>query len=190
MDLLHYSIEQALRVLRSGGIILYPTDTVWGIGCDATDEKAISRIYSLKQRDDSKSLIILAADNNAVLKYTANPDPAIFDYLKNSERPTTVIYENALGLPDNLVNADGSIAIRITKETFCKTLIKRLGKPIVSTSANISGQPSPKSFNEVSKEIIHGVDYVVDYRQDDTSEAVPSRIVKVRRDGKIEVIRE
>ncbi|TAN17058.1 MAG: threonylcarbamoyl-AMP synthase [Chitinophagaceae bacterium] len=190
MDLLHYSVEQALHVLRAGGIILYPTDTVWGIGCDATDAKAVSRVFQLKQRDDAKSMIILAADERDILKYTANPDPAVFDYLRNSATPTTVIYENALGLPDNLVNQDGSIAIRITKEVFCKTLIKRLGKPIVSTSANISGQPSPKSFREVSKEIIRGVDYVVDYREHDETEAKPSRIIKLKANGEILVIRE
>jgi len=190
MDILHYSVEQALQTLRAGGIILYPTDTIWGIGCDATDEKAIARIYRLKHRDDSKSMIILLADKRDILKYTANPDPSVFDYLQQSPRPTTVIYENALGLPDNLVNADGSIAIRIVKETFCKMLIKRLGRPIVSTSANISGQSAPRNFTDVSQEIIQGVDYAVDYRQDDRTEAVSSRIIKISGDGKIEIFRD
>lgn len=190
MDLLQYSVEQALNILRSGGIILYPTDTVWGIGCDATNEKAIARIFKLKQRDDAKSMIILVADERDILKYTANPNPGVSDFLRNSDKPTTVIYENALGLPDNLVNKDGSIAIRITRELFSKTLIKRLGKPIVSTSANISGSPSMKNFKGISKEIIKGVDYVVDYRQDDETEAAPSRIVKINPDGTIHIIRE
>lgn len=190
MDLLHYSVEQALQTLRSGGIILYPTDTIWGIGCDATDEPAIERIYHLKQRDDSKSMIILLADKRDILKYSASPNPAIFNYLEKSNRPTTVIYENALGLPDNLVNADGTIGIRLVSEPFCKALIKRLGKPIVSTSANISGQPPPRNFSFVSNDILREVDYVVDYRQDDQQEAVSSRIIKMRSDGNIEVIRE
>lgn len=190
MDLFNYSIEQALQVLRTGGIILYPTDTVWGIGCDATDAKAISRIFRLKQRDDSKSMIILAGGEEEILKYTADPDPSVFEVLKDASRPTTVIYENALGLPRNLVNQDGSIAIRVTKDNFCKTLIRRFGKPIVSTSANISGQTSPKNFKEISDEIIRGVDYVVSYRQDDETKATPSRIIKLMDDGTIQVIRD
>jgi L-threonylcarbamoyladenylate synthase len=189
MDLLHYSVEQALNILRTGGIILYPTDTVWGIGCDATDEKAISRIFKLKQRDDIKSMIILVAEEKDILKYTANPDPDVSDFIRNSDRPTTVIYENAIGLPDNLIGPDGSIAIRITKDSFCKTLIKRLGKPIVSTSANISGHPSPKNFKGISVEIIQWVDYVVDYRKDDETEAAPSRIIKINPDETIHIIR-
>lgn len=190
MDLLQFSIEQALQTLRAGGIILYPTDTIWGIGCDATDQHAIDRIYQLKKRDDSKSLIILLADKRDILKYTANPNPAVFDYLEKSERPTTVIYENALGLPDNLVNSDGSIGIRLVSEPFCKALIKRLGKPIVSTSANISGQPAAKKFSFISNEIKRGVDYIVDYQQDDTQEAISSRIIKMSATGEIEIIRE
>lgn len=190
MDLLHYSVEQALQTIRAGGIILYPTDTIWGIGCDATDANAIHRIYEVKKRNESKSLIILVANDRDILKYTANPNPAIFDLLEKTDRPTTVIYENALGLPDNLVNSDGSIAIRMVKEPFCKTLIKRLGNPIVSTSANISGQPAPQSFSEISMNIIRQVDYVVDYRQDDNTKAVSSRIIKIQSTGEITVIRE
>lgn len=190
MNLLHYSVEQALQTLHTGGIILYPTDTVWGIGCDATDVKAIDRIYTLKKRDDTKSMIILVADEKDVLNYTVNTDSAIFDHLQRTDRPTTVIYEKAKNLPDNLVNKDGSIAIRMVKEPFCIALIQKLGKPIVSTSANISGQSAPKNFSAITEDILHGVDYIVDYRQDDQTPAIPSRIIKIKKDGTIEVIRE
>lgn len=190
MNLLNSSIERSLRLLRSGGIILYPTDTVWGIGCDATNEEAIDRIFKLKQRADSKSMIILVADEQAILKFTASPNPAIFNLLAESDRPTTVIYENALGLPDNLVNADGSIAIRIVKEPFCKAIIKRLGNPLVSTSANISGKPTPHFFSEISDKIKEGVDYIPNYRRDDRSPASPSKIIKLESTGEINVIRE
>ncbi len=189
MDLLHQSIHKALQTVKAGGIILYPTDTVWGLGCDATDAKAIDRIYKLKQRDDSKSLIILVADAKAILKYVAAPPPAIFDLLQNSERPTTVIYDQALGLPDNLVNEDGSIAIRIVNEPFCKALIKRLGKPIVSTSANSSGQPAPKNYSETTPVIREGVDYIVEYRKKDTRPAIPSKIIRLSQKGEIQIIR-
>lgn len=190
MDLLHYAVEQAFQTLRAGGLILYPTDTIWGIGCDATEAAAIDRIYRLKQRDESKSLIILVADKRDILKYTAAPHPAVFDYLGQTERPTTVIYENALGLPDNLVSADDSIAIRLVKEPFCNALIRRLGKPIVSTSANISGDPAPASFSKITDQVKKGVDYIVDYRQDDDTPAVSSRIIKMGREGTIKIIRE
>lgn len=190
MDLLHYSTVQALQVIRSGGIILYPTDTVWGIGCDATNEEAIERIYRLKQREDSKSLIILVASEQDIFKYVDQPDPSLFEYLKTMSQPTTVIYEAAINLPVNLINYDGSIAIRVVKEIFCKELIEKLGRPIVSTSANISGGPAPKTFSAISEEIMIGVDYVVDYRQEDKSPAVPSRIIKMKKNGLIEVIRE
>ena len=183
-------IKKALQVVQAGGIILYPTDTVWGIGCDATNAAAVDRIYSLKQRDDSKSMIILVADERSILKYTANPDPAVFALLEEANRPTTVIYENALGLPENLINEDGSIAIRIVREPFCKALIKRLKKPIVSTSANISKDSTPRTFNEISATIKEGVDYIVKYRQNDLTIADPSRIIKLKRNGEIEIIRK
>ncbi|MCL6524228.1 MAG: threonylcarbamoyl-AMP synthase [Thermoflavifilum sp.] len=182
-------VEACLQVLRRGGIILYPTDTIWGIGCDATLADAVQRIYMLKQRPASKSMIILLADERDILQYVADPHPHIFDYLKTTDRPTTVIYEHALHLPENLINEDGSIAIRIVKEPFCKTLIKRLRKPLVSTSANVSGAPSPAHFHEVSDVIKQGVDYVVRYRQDDFSPSRPSRIVKFTTDGQMIVIR-
>ena len=182
-------VENALDVLRNSGVILYPTDTIWGIGCDATDEKAIKRIYQIKNREDSKSLIILAADERDVLQYVASPDLSVFDFIEKQNRPTTIIFEHAVGLPDNLIAEDGSIAIRMAKDEFCKHLIKRLRKPIVSTSANISGQASPKNFSEVSEEIKNAVDYVVKWRQDDETIALPSQIIKWNNDGSHVVIR-
>jgi L-threonylcarbamoyladenylate synthase len=182
-------VEKALDVLRNGGVILYPTDTIWGIGCDATNEKAIHHIYHMKNREDSKSMIILVADERDVLQYAASPDLAVFDFIEEQTRPTTIIFEHAVRLPDNLVAEDGSIAIRIARDEFCRHLIRRLRKPIVSTSANISGQPSPKFFAEVSDEIKNAVDHVVKWRQDDTTPAQPSQIIKWNNDGSRTVIR-
>jgi len=182
-------VENALSVLRSGGVILYPTDTIWGLGCDATDAQAVKRIYQIKNREDSKSLIILVADERDVLQYVASPDLAVFDFIEEQTRPTTIIFEKAVGLPDNLIAEDGSIAIRIVKDEFCKHLIKRLRKPIVSTSANISGQSSPQNFLQVSDEIKSAVDSVVKWRQDDMKASLPSQIIKWNNDGTRVVIR-
>ena len=188
-ELFENDIKQALEVLQRGGVILYPTDTIWGLGCDATNEQAIRRIYEIKQRDDSKSLIVLMADEREVLHYVAAPDLTVFDFLEKQERPTTMIYEHAVGLPDNLVAADGSIGIRLTQDPFCRHLIKRFRKPIVSTSANISGEPSPQTFADISSAIIGQVDYTVSWRQDDVAPALPSQIVRWNN-GEPEFIRK
>src|SRR3982750_312594 len=140
-------IDHCLQVLQSGGIILYPTDTIWGLGCDATNEAAVAKIFSIKQRSEAKSLIVLLADERHVLQYVAAPDLAVFDYLDTVQKPTTVVYDNVIGLASNLLAADGSAGIRIVKETFCKHLIRRFRKPLVSTSANISGEPSALTFS-------------------------------------------
>lgn len=182
-------LAESLKVLRSGGIILYPTDTIWGIGCDATNKQAIQRIYKLKQREESKSLIILLADERALMQYIAAPDPAVFDYLETIQHPTTIIFNGAIGLPDNLINKDGSIGIRIVKEDFCRHLVKRLGVPLVSTSANISGAPTAATFNEISPEIKAGVDYIVNYRQQENKPAQASKVVKWEDDGRLTVLR-
>jgi L-threonylcarbamoyladenylate synthase len=182
-------VTASLQVLRTGGLILYPTDTIWGIGCDATDEAAVRKVYELKQRPEAKSLVILLADVRDLLKYVAHTPPDIADIIAGFDRPTTVIYEGALDLAPNVINSDGTIAIRIVQDTFCRHLIKRLRKPLVSTSANISGQPSPVSFRDVDAAIKEGVDYVVNYRQDDTTPAAPSRIIKLLKDGSVQVIR-
>lgn len=181
-------IENSLSVLQAGGLILYPTDTIWGIGCDATNESAVRRIYELKKRPESKSMIVLLADQRDLLQYVANPDLAVFDYLDAAIKPTTVIYDGAIGLADNLVNQDGSIAIRIVQETFCKHLIKRFRKPVVSTSANISNEPAPRTFADIPDTIKQQVDYVVHYRQQDPTIAAPSAVVRWER-GQVTVIR-
>jgi L-threonylcarbamoyladenylate synthase len=171
-------IAKCLEVLRDGGLILYPTDTIWGIGCDATNEKAVEKIYKLKKRSDEKALIVLVADERDIMQHVAAPDLSLFDHLEKSTKPTTVIYDGALGFADNLIGKDGSIAIRICKDDFCRQLIKRFRKPIVSTSANISGMPAPKNFKEISEEIRSGVNYIVQYRQDDMDPAEPSSLIK------------
>lgn len=182
-------VQNSLLILQSGGLILYPTDTIWGIGCDATNPAAVQKVYALKQRAATKSLIVMMADQRDILKYTSQPDLRIFDFLGTVQKPTTVIYEGAIGLADNLVNEDGTIAIRLVDEPFCRTLIRRFRKPIVSTSANISDRPSPASFRDIDPQIKTGVDYVVKYRQEDTSPHQPSAILKWNRDGTITTIR-
>jgi L-threonylcarbamoyladenylate synthase len=181
-------ILKCLEVLKSGGIILYPTDTIWGIGCDATNESAVKKIYELKRRPGEKSMIVLVADEKEVLRHVTQPDLEVFDYLEKTRKPTTVIYPGAIGFADSLVNQDGSIAIRICKSEFCRHLIKRFRKPIVSTSANFSGQPPPKNFKEISEEIKSNVDYVVQYGQDDKTSAEPSSLIKWEK-GKLIILR-
>jgi L-threonylcarbamoyladenylate synthase len=181
-------IDKCLEVLRAGGVILYPTDTVWGLGCDACNAAAIEKIFRIKQRPEAKSMIVLLADERDLLQYVAAPDLQVFDYLDTVEKPTTVIYDNIIGLADNVLAADGSVGIRITKEEFCKHLIRRFRKPIVSTSANISSQPTPAVFAEVAAAIKDAVDYIVQYRQDDTTAKQPSSVVRWK-DGKVIVIR-
>jgi L-threonylcarbamoyladenylate synthase len=171
-------ILKCLEVLKTGGVILYPTDTIWGIGCDATNEEAVKKIYALKKRPDEKSLIVLVADEKEVLRHVTQPDLTIFDYLEKAQKPTTVIYNGAIGFAGNLISKEGSIAIRICRNEFCKHLIKRFRKPIVSTSANISGEPSPKNFSEINEQIKANVDYVVRYNQDLETNAEPSSLIK------------
>jgi len=171
-------ILKCLEVLKRGGLILYPTDTIWGIGCDATNEEAVKKVFALKKRPDEKSMIVLVADERQVMRHVAQPDLRVFDYLKTTQKPTTVIYDGAIGLAYNLIGRDGSVAIRVCKDEFCRHLIRRFRKPIVSTSANISGEPSPKNFSEINKAIKGNVDYVVHYRQDDKSIAEPSSLIR------------
>lgn len=182
-------IDKCLEVLQDGGLILYPTDTVWGIGCDATNAIAVEKVYKLKQRPDEKAMIVLVASEKEVLKYAATPDLRIFSYLLDSAKPTTVIYEGAIGLATNLPDKDGSIAIRICNDIFCKHLIKRFRKPIVSTSANVSGQPVARTFSEIKDEIKNGVDYIVKYRQEDATIAKPSAVIRWEKDGTVYVLR-
>lgn len=182
-------IENSLLVLHQGGLILYPTDTIWGIGCDATNVEAVQKVYDLKDREETKSLIVLLADEHDLLSYVAQPDLRIFDYLQTVQKPTTVIYEGAIGLAENLVGLDGTVGIRIVKEPFCRHLIKRFRKPIVSTSANLSGMPSPAHFKDVSARVIRGVDYVVNYMQQDITPKEPSSVIRWNADGSVTVLR-
>jgi L-threonylcarbamoyladenylate synthase len=181
-------ILKCLEVLKNGGTILYPTDTIWGVGCDATNSKAVEKIFSIKKRPNNKSVIVLVAEEKDILRYVAHPDLSVFDHLKTVHKPTTVIYEGAIGLADNLIGKDGSIAIRICREEFCRHLLKRFKKPIVSTSANISGESSPKNFAEINEEIKSSVDYVVEYRQQDRTNAEPSSLIQWQK-GKPIIIR-
>lgn len=189
MMLYKNDVEQCLTVLENGGIILYPTDTVWGIGCDATNENAVAKIYALKNRIESKSMIILVANESEILHYTTPQTNQIFDYLKGIHKPVTVIYPNAKDLAKNIINSDGTVAIRMVKDDFCKEMIHAFGKPIVSTSANVSGYPTPGLFSDIDILIKSGVDYVVQYRQDDDQPASPSTIIKINGVGDIEIIR-
>lgn len=184
-----YDIKRCADVLERGGVILYPTDTVWGLGCDALNPAAVDKIYNLKHRPKDKSMIVLLADARDVLQFVAAPPPDIIAMIESFNRPTTVIYPDALEFPANVVNADGSIAIRVTSDPFCKSLIKRFRRPIVSTSANISGMPTPSIYTMIGKEIIEGADYVVKYRQGDNTIHAPSRIIRIDDDGKIVVLR-
>lgn len=182
-------ILACLEVLRKGGLILYPTDTVWGIGCDAGNPDAVNKIFLLKKRSEAKALIVLVADERDVLKYVSQPDLRVFDYLKTVDRPTTVIYEGAIGLAENLVNADGSVAIRMVRDPFCRHLIKRFRKPLVSTSANISGQPAPRLYREIPEAIRAGVDYIVEHRRDDPMVTEPSSIIRWNKDASVTTLR-
>lgn len=183
-------IKKAVDVLKEGGILLYPTDTVWGIGCDATNEKAVERIYNIKKRSDSKSMLVLLEDPGLILSYVDEIPDVAWDLLELSVKPTTIIYDGAKNLAKNLVASDGSIGIRITKEAFSSELIKHFRRPIVSTSANISGDPTPRNFGEISPEIVAAVDYVVNFRQTDTSKPSPSSIIKLGASGLVKIIRE
>lgn len=183
-------IKNALDVLVAGGLILYPTDTIWGIGCDATNEDAVRKVYELKKRVDNKALITLL-DNPVKLNYYIDGVPDIaWDLIDVSDKPLTIIYDNARNVAANLIAEDGSLAIRITKEKFSQELCKRFRKALVSTSANISGEASPANFGEISDEIKDGVDYIVRYRQDDMSKSKASGIIKLGETGEIKIIRE
>lgn len=183
-------IKKACEVMQAGGVILYPTDTIWGLGCDATNEAAVKRVYEIKKRVDSKAMIVLI-DRDVKLQFYVDEVPEIaYDLIEYSDKPLTIIYDGARNLAPNLMAEDRSIGIRITKEDFSSKLCERFKKAIVSTSANISGEPSPANFDEVSEEIKKSVDYIVNYRQDDLTKAKPSGIIKLGRNCEVKVIRE
>lgn len=183
-------LEKALQVLLAGGVILYPTDTIWGIGCDATNPEAVEKVYQLKGRAKDKSLIILLENENRLSSYVQEIPEVAYQLIEYAERPLTIIYSDAKNLAQNLVAEDGSIGIRIVKHPFCEKLIQRFKRPIVSTSANISGAPSPKNFAEISDEIKQHVDYVVQYGQGDLTPKQASTIMKLSPSGAFSFIRK
>ncbi|QSS96937.1 L-threonylcarbamoyladenylate synthase [Psychroflexus sp. ALD_RP9] len=181
-------ITNALKTLNNGQLLLYPTDTVWGIGCDATNAEAVKKVYQLKQRNNSKALICLVKDFEMLKTYVPYLPPNLVEILNHTQKPTSIIYSHVKDFVPNLLAEDGSVAIRICKTEFCQALLSEFDKPIVSTSANISGEPTPKDFNEISPEILKGVDYVVNLQSTNTANA-PSQLLKVHQNGCIEVIR-
>lgn len=198
-------LTEAVQTLRQGGVILYPTDTIWGLGCDATNPEAVKRIYEIKRRDDSKSLVLLACDLDQIARYVKEIPPMAIDLVEVNDKPMTLIYPGALTYPApaegeapkadkyhlayNAVAADGTVGIRIPLMDFCKRMAEKLGKPVVSTSANISGQPSPKKFKDIPEEITSVVDYIVDPRIEATSTGEASQIIKIGLRGEVEIIR-
>lgn len=187
---MHNDLRQALEVLHRGGVILYPTDTVWGIGCDATNPEAVQRVYAIKQRTDSKALITLVDSPAKIQAHVAEMPDVAWDLIDVAVKPLTIIYDGARHLAPNLLAEDGSIAMRVTSEAFSQMLCMRFKKPIVSTSANISGAPTPATFAEIDERIKQAVDYVCTTRQDDRSTASPSSIIKLGVGGEVKIIRE
>lgn len=188
--MLQDEVKKAIEVMKAGGVILYPTDTVWGIGCDATNEEAVKKVYEIKRRSDSKALICLVDSEARLTRYVRNVADVTWDMIELAEKPLTVIFDNATGLAPNLLAEDGSVGIRITREEFSKELCFRFQKPIVSTSANISGEPTAQTFDEISDEIKSAVDYVVRYNQRCKEKHKPSSIVKIKANGEFTIIRE
>lgn len=183
-------IRQACEVMRRGGVILYPTDTVWGIGCDATNEDAVRRVFEIKRRADSKSLLLLVDSDAKVSLYVKEVPTVAWDLIELSEKPLTIIYDHSRNLAANVVAADGSVGIRVTREEFSRRLCYRFGKAVVSTSANISGEPTPRVFSEISPEIVGAVDYVVGCRRKEKAAAKPSSIIRLNSKSEIQIIRE
>ncbi|MCD8288038.1 MAG: threonylcarbamoyl-AMP synthase [Porphyromonadaceae bacterium] len=182
-------IKKACEIMTQGGVILYPTDTIWGIGCDATNPKAVKRIYEIKHRIDSKAMIVLVDSMAKVDFYVREIPDTAWNLIEVADKPLTIIYPNGRNLAENVLAEDGSIGIRITQENFSKRLCQQFRKAIVSTSANISGQPAPTHFKEISEEIKSAVDYIVTYRQDDTSCAAPSSVIWLGKDGSLKILR-
>ncbi len=183
-------IKNTLEVLRKGGIILYPTETVWGIGCDARNKDAVAKVFKIKQRAEYKSMVVLVCNESMINRYVKEVPPIVWELIETAEEPLTIIYPEGRMLAEKLVAADSSIAIRLVKDEFCNTLIHKFGKPIVSTSANISGEPTPMSFNDIKLDILNQVDYIVNYRRTEINKTKPSSIIKVTLNGEIKIIRK
>ena len=186
----HDDLLKALEVLRSGGSILYPTDTIWGLGCDATNTKAVDNIYRIKQRIESKSLIILVSDFEHISNWVEEIPEVAADLIRLIENPLTIIYSNAKNLPENVIASDGTIGIRVVKEPFCIELIRLFGKPIISTSANISGEPAPVTFSHISNQILGSVDYIVKYKQQLLTQSKASTIIRLMETGEYVILRQ
>lgn len=183
-------INNALEVLRTGGVILYPTDTIWGLGCDATNEDAVAKINKLKGRTDDKHLIVLLDSENKLASYVREVPDVAYELMDVTDKPLTIVYSGAKNLAANLIAEDDTVGIRIVNHIFCKQLLERFRKPIVSTSANFSGQPSPKSFIDIDDQLLESVDYVVQYGQDDVSDGKSSTIIKLGPSGQFELLRK
>lgn len=183
-------IRTAVEVMRKGGVILYPTDTVWGIGCDATNADAVAKVYAIKHRDDSKALICLVDSAVRLQRYVRNAPEVAWKVMELATKPTTVIFDNAVNIAPNLIAEDGSIAMRITSEPFSKELCYRFQKPVVSTSANISGEPAAENYKDISEELLGAVDYVCYSRRQEKQPHTPSSIIKIGADGQVKIIRK
>ncbi|MCQ2212877.1 MAG: threonylcarbamoyl-AMP synthase [Bacteroidaceae bacterium] len=188
--MLQDEVKKAVEVLKAGGVILYPTDTVWGIGCDATNPEAVKKVYAIKRRDDSKALISLVDSDVRLQRYVRNVADVTWDMIELSEKPLTIIFDKVTGLAPNLIAEDGSAGIRVTREEFSKELCFRFQKPIVSTSANISGEPTALTYDEISDEIKDAVDYIVKYNRQCKEKHKPSSIIKMSANGQFSIIRE
>ncbi|MEM8906308.1 MAG: L-threonylcarbamoyladenylate synthase [Bacteroidota bacterium] len=182
-------INQAVKTLSEGGLLLYPTDTIWGIGCDATNAEAVAKIFALKKRNLSRPLVVLVDSVKMLQDYVAHVHPRIDTLLAYHQRPLTVIYEQARHLPQNLIGADGSVAIRVVLDDFCRQMIAQFGKPVVATSANITNEPFPENFGAISSEVIKGIDFVVRHRQTEKNAQQPSVLVKVQENGELVFLR-
>ncbi|MFD0939463.1 L-threonylcarbamoyladenylate synthase [Pedobacter boryungensis] len=188
--MLREEVNKALEILKNGGVILYPTDTVWGLGCDATNEEAVAKINEIKGRASDKSLIVLLENDNKLQSYVTEIPDVAYELIEYAENPLTIVFSGAKNLAKNVINLDGTVGIRVVKHDFCEQLIQRFRKPIVSTSANISGQPTPKFFDEISDEVKDAVDYIVDLEQENRSPKKPSTIIKLGPSGQFEFIRK
>jgi len=182
-------IEAAVQILKAGKVMLYPTDTIWGLGCDATNSKAVEKIYKIKQRSENKSLIALIDSEERLKTYVKKVPEIAYDLIRNAANPISIVYPGAQNLAKNAIGPDKTVCIRVTSNEFCKEVVKRLGKAIASTSANISGQPTPLIFSQVSEEIKKSVDHIVGLHQDELKLPKASTIIKMKADGKFEILR-
>jgi L-threonylcarbamoyladenylate synthase len=182
-------INQSIPILEKGGLILFPTDTVWAIGCDATNKEAVERLYALKQKRSPENLVVFLDNEQDIPKYTSQKNIRFFDYIKGIHKPTTVVYEEPQGVAENVPDEDGTVAIRVVKDSFVVSLIKHLGKPVLSATANMVDHSFPYTFNEIEEDVKKGVDYIVQYRQEETIHHEPSSIIKWNTDGSISILR-